>query len=97
MPANFRDAVARRRKGTTLAARLRAARAFDESKPYVRQNGVGNEEIIAEHVGISSVGRLSLPVTRSLGHIGFDIAATPDQPIQQTNTPMFRVEELASP
>ena len=61
------------------------------------QNGVGNEELIAEHVkyvirGTTfPAGHIAEP-----GHVGFDIKGdTWIGPFEPTHTPMDRVHELA--
>jgi len=61
------------------------------------QNGVGNEEIIAEKVKLVIRGT-TFPAGHPIapGHIGFDIAGdTWVGPFEPTNTPMEKVEELA--
>src|SRR5271165_4570636 len=61
------------------------------------QNGVGNEEIIAEHVKYVIRGT-TFPAGHVIepGHIGFDIKGdTWIGPFEPTNTPMAKVEELA--
>jgi len=61
------------------------------------QNGVGNEEIIAEHVKFVIRGT-TFPAGHpvSPGHIGFDIKGdTWIGPFEPTQTPMQKVEELA--
>ena len=82
----------------TRAAIAQAARSFDASSAVCSvQNGVGNEEIIAEHVKYVIRGT-TFPAGHPIapGHIGFDIAGdTWIGPFEQTNTPMSRVEELA--
>jgi 2-dehydropantoate 2-reductase len=82
----------------TRAAIAQAARAFDESSAVCSvQNGVGNEEIIAEHVKYVIRGT-TFPAGHPIapGHIGFDIAGdTWIGPFEPTRTPMSRVEELA--
>ena len=82
----------------TRNAIAQAARAFDESSAVCSvQNGVGNEEIIAEHVRHVIRGT-TFPAGHPIapGHIGFDIAGdTWIGPFEPTNTPMSRVEELA--
>ncbi len=82
----------------TRAAIAQAARAFDESSAVCSvQNGVGNEEIIAEHVKYVIRGT-TFPAGHPIapGHIGFDIAGdTWIGPFEPTNTPMSKVEELA--
>jgi len=82
----------------TRNAITQAACAFDESSAVCSvQNGVGNEEIIAEHVKYVIRGT-TFPAGHPIapGHIGFDIAGdTWIGPFEPTNTPMSRVEELA--
>jgi 2-dehydropantoate 2-reductase len=82
----------------TRAAIAQAALAFDESSAVCSvQNGVGNEEIIAEHVKYVIRGT-TFPAGHPIapGHIGFDIAGdTWIGPFEPTNTPMLKVEELA--
>jgi 2-dehydropantoate 2-reductase len=61
------------------------------------QNGVGNEEIIAEHVKFVIRGT-TFPAGHPIspGHIGFDIKGdTWIGPFEPTNTAMSKVEELA--
>jgi 2-dehydropantoate 2-reductase len=82
----------------TRAAIAQAARAFDESSAVCSvQNGVGNEEIIAEHVKYVIRGT-TFPAGHPIapGHIGFDIQGdTWIGPFEPTSTPMSKVEELA--
>ena len=61
------------------------------------QNGVGNEEILAEHVRYVIRGT-TFPAGHPVapGHIGYDIKGdTWIGPFEPTQTPMSRVEELA--
>jgi 2-dehydropantoate 2-reductase len=61
------------------------------------QNGVGNEELIAEHVKFVIRGT-TFPAGHPIapGHIGYDIKGdTWIGPFEPTHTPMSRVEELA--
>jgi 2-dehydropantoate 2-reductase len=61
------------------------------------QNGVGNEEIIAEHVKLVIRGT-TFPAGHIIepGHVGFDIKGdTWIGPFEPTQTPMSRVTELA--
>ena len=61
------------------------------------QNGVGNEELIAEHVKYVIRGT-TFPAGHIVepGHVGFDIKGdTWIGPFEPTNTPMERVDELA--
>ena len=82
----------------TRRAMTQVARAFDDSSAVCSvQNGVGNEEIIAEHVKHVIRGT-TFPAGHPIapGHIGFDIKGdTWIGPFEPTNTPMARVEELA--
>lgn len=82
----------------TGSAIAQAARAFDKNSAICSvQNGVGNEEIIAEHVGYVIRGT-TFPAGHPIapGHIGFDIKGdTWIGPFEPTNTPMTKVEELA--
>lgn len=82
----------------TRSAIAQAARAFDESSAVCSvQNGVGSEEIIAEHVKYVIRGT-TFPAGHPIapGHIGFDIKGdTWIGPFEPTNTPMSKVEELA--
>jgi 2-dehydropantoate 2-reductase len=61
------------------------------------QNGVGNEEILAEHVGYVIRGT-TFPAGHMIGpgHVGYDIKGdTWIGPFEPTNTPMDRVRTLA--
>lgn len=82
----------------TRSAVAQAARAFDDASAVCSvQNGVGNEEIIAEHVKYVIRGT-TFPAGHSIapGHVGFDIKGdTWIGPFEPTNTPMSKVEELA--
>lgn len=82
----------------TRGAIAQVARAFDENSAVCSvQNGVGNEEIIAEHVKYVIRGT-TFPAGHPIapGHIGFDIKGdTWVGPFEATNTPMSKVEELA--
>jgi len=82
----------------TGAAIAQAARAFDESSAVCSvQNGVGNEEILAESVKYVIRGT-TFPAGHLIapGHVGFDIKGdTWIGPFEPTHTPMSRVEELA--
>ena len=82
----------------TRGAIAQVARAFDQNSAVCSvQNGVGNEEIIAEHVKYVIRGT-TFPAGRPIapGHIGFDIKGdTWIGPFEPTNTPMLKVEELA--
>src|SRR5512146_296043 len=83
----------------TASAIAQAARVFDENSAVCSvQNGVGNEEIIAEHVKHVIRGT-TFPAGHPIepGHIGYDIKGdTWIGPFEPTNTPMQRVEELAA-
>jgi 2-dehydropantoate 2-reductase len=82
----------------TRDAIAQVARAFDANSAVCSvQNGVGNEEIIAEHVKCVIRGT-TFPAGHPIapGHIGFDIKGdTWIGPFEPTNTPMSKVEELA--
>jgi 2-dehydropantoate 2-reductase len=82
----------------TRSAIAQVARAFDdESAVCSVQNGVGNEEIIAEHVKYVIRGT-TFPAGHPVapGHIGYDIKGdTWIGPFEPTQTAMARVEELA--
>jgi 2-dehydropantoate 2-reductase len=82
----------------TKMAIVEAAHAFDEKSAVCSvQNGVGNEELIAEHVKYVIRGT-TFPAGHPIapGHIGYDIQGdTWIGPFEPTNTPMSRVEELA--
>src|SRR5579885_2948439 len=75
-----------------------AARAFDEQSVVCSvQNGVGNEEIIAEHVKHVLRGT-TFPAGHPIapGHVGFDIKGdTWIGPFEPAGTPFARAEELA--
>ena len=81
----------------TRDAIAQVSRAFgEESAVCSVQNGVGNEEIIAEHVKYVIRGT-TFPAGHPIapGHIGFDIRGdTWIGPFEPTNTPMSKVEEL---
>ena len=82
----------------TGAAIAQVAHSFDENSAVCSvQNGVGNEEIIAEHVKRVIRGT-TFPAGHPIapGHIGYDIAGdTWIGPFEPTSTPMAKVEELA--
>ena len=82
----------------TKSAIAQVARAFDENSAVCSvQNGVGNEELIAEHVKYVIRGT-TFPAGHPIapGHVGFDIKGdTWIGPFEPTNTPMSKVEELA--
>ena len=82
----------------TGSAVAQVARAFDDNSAVCSvQNGVGNEEIIAEYVKYVIRGT-TFPAGHPIapGHIGFDIKGdTWIGPFEPANTPMSRVEELA--
>jgi len=83
----------------TRAAIAQVAHIFDENSAVCSvQNGVGNEEIIAEHVKLVIRGT-TFPAGHPIapGHIGYDIKGdTWIGPFEPTNTPMAKVEELAA-
>jgi 2-dehydropantoate 2-reductase len=82
----------------TRSAIAKVAHAFDENSAVCSvQNGVGNEEIIAEHVKYVIRGT-TFPAGHPIapGHIGFDIKGdTWIGPFEPTHTAMSKVEELA--
>ncbi len=82
----------------TKSAIAQTAHAFgDTSAVCSVQNGVGNEEILAEHVKYVIRGT-TFPAGHPIapGHIGFDIKGdTWIGPFEPTHTPMSRVDELA--
>ena len=82
----------------TRDAITQVAPAFDENAAVCSvQNGVGNEEIIAEYVNHVIRGT-TFPAGHPIapGHIGFDIKGdTWIGPFEPTDTPMSKVEELA--
>ena len=82
----------------TRSAITEVAHAFDDASAVCSvQNGVGNEEIIAEHVKYVIRGT-TFPAGHPIGpgHIGFDIQGdTWIGPFEPTNTSMSKVEELA--
>ena len=82
----------------TRIAIAQVAHAFDNASAVCSvQNGVGNEEIIAEHVKYVIRGT-TFPAGHPIGpgHIGFDIKGdTWIGPFEPTNTSMSKVEELA--
>jgi 2-dehydropantoate 2-reductase len=82
----------------TRPAISETAHIFDENSAVCSvQNGVGNEEIIAEKVKFVIRGT-TFPAGHPIapGHIGFDIKGdTWIGPFEPTNTPMDKVEELA--
>jgi 2-dehydropantoate 2-reductase len=77
----------------------RASRIFDERSAICSvQNGVGNEEIIAEHVKYVIRGT-TFPAGHLIepGHVGYDIKGdTWIGPFEPVRTPMRLVEELAA-
>jgi len=82
----------------TKTAIAQVAHIFDENGAVCSvQNGVGNEEIIAEHVKFVIRGT-TFPAGHPIapGHIGFDIKGdTWIGPFEPTRAPMQKVEELA--
>ena len=83
----------------TKQAIAQAARIFDERSAVCSvQNGVGNEEIIAERVK-QVIRGTTFPAGHLIepGHVGFDIQGdTWVGPFEPSGTPMSRVEELAA-
>jgi len=83
----------------TRTAIQQAARVFDDSSAVCSvQNGVGNEEILAEHVRFVIRGT-TFPAGRVVepGHVSYDIAGdTWIGPFEPTRTPMDKVTELAA-
>jgi 2-dehydropantoate 2-reductase len=82
----------------TRSAITQVAHLFDENSAVCSvQNGVGNEEIIAEQVKYVIRGT-TFPAGHPIGpgHIGYDIKGdTWIGPFEPTNTAMSKVEELA--
>ena len=82
----------------TRAAIAQVAHLFDEASAVCSvQNGIGNEEIIAERVKLVIRGT-TFPAGHIVapGHVGYDIKGdTWIGPFEPTNTPMKKVEELA--
>jgi len=82
----------------TRSAITQVAHVFDENSAVCSvQNGVGNEEIIAEHVKYVIRGT-TFPAGHPIGpgHIGYDIKGdTWIGPFEPANTSMSKVEELA--
>ena len=82
----------------TASAIKAAARCFDGNSAVCSvQNGVGNEELIAEHVKYVIRGT-TFPAGHIVepGHVGFDIKGdTWIGPFEPSHTPMERVNELA--
>ena len=82
----------------TCSAIAQVAHVFDEQSAVCSvQNGVGNEEIIAEHVKYVIRGT-TFPAGHPVapGHVAYDIAGdTWIGPFEPTHTPMEKVEELA--
>jgi 2-dehydropantoate 2-reductase len=83
----------------TRAAIEQTAHVFPETSAVCSvQNGVGNEEILAEHVRYVIRGT-TFPAGHAIepGHVGFDIKGdTWIGPFEPTSTPMARVKELAA-
>ncbi len=83
----------------TRAAIAETAHLFDEASAVCSvQNGVGNEEILAERVRYVIRGT-TFPAGHRIepGHVGFDIRGdTWIGPFEPTQTPMEKVEELAA-
>jgi 2-dehydropantoate 2-reductase len=82
----------------TKGAIEQTAHIFDDSSAVCSvQNGVGNEEILAQHVHYVIRGT-TFPAGHVIepGHVGFDINGdTWVGPFEPTNTPYERVERLA--
>src|SRR5258707_10472032 len=82
----------------TKMAIAQVAHVFDERSAVCSvQNGVGNEEIIAEHVKYIIRGK-TFPAGHPIapGHIGYDIKGdTGIGPFEPTKPPRPRIEELA--
>ena len=82
----------------TRSAISQVTHVFDENSAVCSvQNGVGNEEILAEHVKFVIRGT-TFPAGHPIapGHIGYDIKGdTWIGPFEATHTPMEKVEELA--
>ena len=82
----------------TETAIRQVAHIFDENSAVCSvQNGVGNEEIIAEHVKYVIRGT-TFPAGHPIapGHIGYDIKGdTWIGPFEPNHTPMSKVEDLA--
>ena len=82
----------------TAQAISQEARLFDAASAVCSvQNGVGNEELIAEHVKTVIRGT-TFPAGHPIapGHVGYDIKGdTWIGPFEPTSTPMAKVEELA--
>jgi len=82
----------------TKVAISQVAHIFDGGSAVCSvQNGVGNEEIVAEHV-TSVIRGTTFPAGHPIapGHVGFDIKGdTWIGPFEPTKTPMSKVEELA--
>lgn len=83
----------------TRTAMVETSHLFDEKSAVCSvQNGVGNEEIMAEFVRFVIRGT-TFPAGHLIapGHTGFDIAGdTWIGPFEPTHTPMHMVEELAA-
>jgi len=82
----------------TRSAISQTAHIFDANSAVCSvQNGVGNEEIIAEHVRYVIRGT-TFPAGHPIapGHVGYDIKGdTWIGPFEPTNPPMSKVDELA--
>ena len=83
----------------TASAIAQTAHIFDQNGAVCSvQNGVGNEEIIAERVKLVIRGT-TFPAGHPIapGHIGYDIKGdTWIGPFEPTNTPMQKVEQLGA-
>jgi 2-dehydropantoate 2-reductase len=82
----------------TRTAIAQSAHAFDKDSAVCSvQNGVGNEEIIAEHV-TQVIRGTTFPAGHPIrpGHVSYDIKGdTWIGPFEPTHTPMNKVDELA--
>lgn len=82
----------------TRSAMAQVAHIFDAGSAVCSvQNGMGNEEIIAEHVKLVIRGT-TFPAGHAIapGHVGYDIKGdTWIGPFEPARTPMSKVEELA--
>ncbi len=86
-------ALSRLRRSTPQTAIAEAAHIFDENSAVCSvQNGVGNEEIIAEHVKYVIRGT-TFPAGHPIapGHVGYDIKGdTWIGPFEPSQTPMSK-------
>jgi 2-dehydropantoate 2-reductase len=95
-PCNF--GIVATKSTHTRAAIEQTAHIFGENSAVCSvQNGVGNEELLAQHVRYVIRGT-TFPAGHVIepGHVGFDINGdTWIGPFEPTNTPFARVEQLA--